>query len=1305
MQRNLLDNWKTAFDLDDSILHRWVAVYPDIIDESYETAEVKTENLVRRFITRPWVVQTSEEAFEIYLQAGELAAAKKALGFFNDNEIGPHIDEEIIQKKNSWEERYHNLLSDIESLVVESLHLGITSSIVTDWKKYREQNDLLMQNGRPGKAIAFMEYAYSRMFGDMNVRTNQVEEMLFALQAQIKDLGKEDDQDLEASRHLHLASEYLKIGELVLAQSAIKRAQNIMESAGGNTRQSPIVNNISSLQEYPSERNKVIPSSKLYSSDSEELYYRDPGEFPDEVKLDHVIRWMEDGALPAYQQPPGWNDFLTSWAVSELRTGQVDENIDDGDNHQAVLKTLKHLKKAQELAKNSEQIKEKRNREVWQAFFRQFLRSMDLNTNAAPQFFQSLKNTRGLLSDKLGGRPGTQLSIQGSFINTARFPRGIDLIAWPDPRDYKPITVRPVIGSAGLDAKLGFVFTSVRVPQQILNEFSRHLPSWAVFDERRILKVLLARDSDERLTRFIVEAAKQINPQVINPYSTQGPVQHETMFFGRKQEIERLMNPNGPAIVYGGRKLGKSSLLSQLVPRFESKSDGKHIALYIPIPQAGITPGSAGEVLTNIIRHLVNPLEERNWIVDPYNANMRVKNGLGFHRYLDPDKPPQQFFTQMHDLLSKFQDHHFLFLLDEADAFLESQVESAKNSQLYDWEQSIGWQLRTLRHESQGRIDFIFAGFQGIARAARDPGGAFVNFRGTDPLPLSVLSEDDARELIARPLQYLGLRFEKRALIERILYYTGRHPALLQQFCSELFLMNPPNGVITSRQIERVFLDRDFRKKIYEVINFNLVPIGLDRSKTILSLIMYIWVRYSYQSANTSGLLNQDSMILVKETVTAKDIYQRIISHFPEQKIEQVLRYDEVESYLDDLRVLGVVEQGQQGYFIANRYFAQILKSEHDVDQEINKLWEQLNLISKTAERNSIRLQNGERGLLPVTPEDESRITGDNKIRLVFGSRGAGKSLLLSWLEDRLHTGSENTRIVRIECQDLHGSGQLKEALRLALDCHPAADWNTMAAFIKESAEKYYLCFEDIDGLVTPELVFDQDISKFIKTITKPNRSGLNHHCNLLITGGMELARIWVEWIQELDERPLPIYLKRYTKLDQDKWMKVNAIYPSEEGLHHYIWEQCQGDFRILNAFLSYLKERENRDTPGEFELTRDQFDRFTTELLSETEADWKQELVNNADSLDQKALAVMRWLADCGQKYGDSNVSPELLELYIDEYGCSEGQQWNFDDLVIEVKALALIDELETSIDQKEPILGRIRQDDLWLRFALQNQ
>ena len=67
-----------------------------------------------------------------------------------------------------------------------------------------------------------------------------------------------------------------------------------------------------------------------------------------------------------------------------------------------------------------------------------------------------------------------------------------------------------------------------------------------------------------------------------NPYSADGAHVAREMFFGRQREIQTLYGVKNAAILYGGRRLGKSSLLAQIARDEERPQSGKR-ALYIPM--------------------------------------------------------------------------------------------------------------------------------------------------------------------------------------------------------------------------------------------------------------------------------------------------------------------------------------------------------------------------------------------------------------------------------------------------------------------------------------------------------------------------------------------------------------------------------------------------------------------------------------------------------------------------------------------------------------------------------------------------
>ena len=58
-------------------------------------------------------------------------------------------------------------------------------------------------------------------------------------------------------------------------------------------------------------------------------------------------------------------------------------------------------------------------------------------------------------------------------------------------------------------------------------------------------------------------------------------------FYGRKQEQSDIMDPNGPCFIYGGKRLGKTALLYEVVEEFHKPVKGQ-IALFIDLKREGI---------------------------------------------------------------------------------------------------------------------------------------------------------------------------------------------------------------------------------------------------------------------------------------------------------------------------------------------------------------------------------------------------------------------------------------------------------------------------------------------------------------------------------------------------------------------------------------------------------------------------------------------------------------------------------------------------------------------------------------------
>jgi hypothetical protein len=138
-------------------------------------------------------------------------------------------------------------------------------------------------------------------------------------------------------------------------------------------------------------------------------------------------------------------------------------------------------------------------------------------------------------------------------------------------------------------------------------------------------------------------------------------------------------------------------------------------------------------------------------------------------------------------LLQSRKVRRLFVLLDEADNFVRAELEEA-TGQKDRRAIAVSWFLRDLQTTAfNGRLQFIFAGYDQIGRVFRDPGlgnSAFGNW-GEQPVNLAPLDKRAARDLVVKPLTALGIAVSED-LVERILDYTDEHASLIQAFCREL---------------------------------------------------------------------------------------------------------------------------------------------------------------------------------------------------------------------------------------------------------------------------------------------------------------------------------------------------------------------------------------------------------------------------------------------------------------------------------------------------------------------------------------
>jgi len=148
-----------------------------------------------------------------------------------------------------------------------------------------------------------------------------------------------------------------------------------------------------------------------------------------------------------------------------------------------------------------------------------------------------------------------------------------------------------------------------------------------------------------------------------NPYTPfgAGNVPQE-MFKGRQEIVHGIMAPNGPAIIYGGRQLGKSAILRRVEDQFHDPRQDRYV-YYDDIRDLG-SPNSyqPPEVIWDRLR---------DWF---------VKQGLLSSKSWDSHYEFQSDIIRLFENNPKLK---ILVLLDEADKFLEADAVKVRSTKFF----------------------------------------------------------------------------------------------------------------------------------------------------------------------------------------------------------------------------------------------------------------------------------------------------------------------------------------------------------------------------------------------------------------------------------------------------------------------------------------------------------------------------------------------------------------------------------------------------------------------------------------------
>lgn len=295
--------------------------------------------------------------------------------------------------------------------------------------------------------------------------------------------------------------------------------------------------------------------------------------------------------------------------------------------------------------------------------------------------------------------------------------------------------------------------------------------------------------SESRFPVFIKIAA---------PFSYKMPYQRgasnipEEMFYGRKDEIEKLKNKtdNFSCLIYGGRQLGKTVLQKEIVRQFHSPKDN-HFAVYVDLRNYGI---GGYRPIDDIIEILLENFKDIPGIIPE-----KLASNIGLDTFLGK---LEQWFREN-------DERRLILLLDEADQLVDQDARA-------DWKTI--FPMKRLMDKTERRFKIVLSGLHDVRRTMNIPNNPLAHFG----IPICIgpmLDNDESKEarlLVKLPLQALGYEFESEELVLLILSHCNWYPSLIQEFCTNLV-----DVLIEKRQV----------KKLPVIINERDVTTAYEKSR------------------------------------------------------------------------------------------------------------------------------------------------------------------------------------------------------------------------------------------------------------------------------------------------------------------------------------------------------------------------------------------------------------------------------------------------------------------------------------------
>jgi hypothetical protein len=454
-----------------------------------------------------------------------------------------------------------------------------------------------------------------------------------------------------------------------------------------------------------------------------------------------------------------------------------------------------------------------------------------------------------------------------------------------------------------------------------------------------------------------------------NPYDDYGgrPVPSE-MFFGRQHELARLRDLKSIGVLYGGRRLGKSSLLAQV--EVEARTTPGMTAVYISMDTIDSTTDHVlaawGFVYRNLLwRKIVEamPRQAVSW--------QQIRDWL------------EKELTGKTDLKSIY------LLIDEADSLMGRELRLGKGE--IGFVRGLQQMVENLAHICH--IRYVIAGLHNMTRMTSEENSVLGK---ADPIALEPFSASDVQRgirLITKPLAAMGFLFDKDGedLPLRILSVCNFYPAFIQLYCKNLVdrLMNRrqetrPPLYITVEDLDKVEHDTTLLSELRNKFELNL---NLDKRYKAIALLL----ADVYYSQSASG---QYVGLTISEISELCELM--VPTHFASAGPGVY------EALLEEMIKLNVLERTGTRYVLRNPNIAMMMG---DVERVSHKL-----------------------DVLAKEPPEDARNRGERRIAMDHGTLSTPFPFPVAWV--RRYMDASDGELLILTGNDLSGILELSKSGR-----------------------------------------------------------------------------------------------------------------------------------------------------------------------------------------------------------------------------------------------------------------------------------